>query len=112
MSFNIDDLVMIKDVDGNIISGGYNIDSTLLKEQLNNEMVGGNKLNNYLIPMGLLYKDIPYEEDAIKSNTSEIINDDIYEKLFNMATEVKKNNIKTYKKREKKEKRQKSYKNK
>jgi len=66
-----------------IMSAGFNINSLLLKEQINT------KLENYMVPVGLAYK-----EDELRNGnndySSSLIDSDIYDKLVEFASQSKK----------------------
>ena len=76
---NANDLVFSTNED-NIMSAGFNINSLLLKEQINSN------LENYTIPIGLAYtqKEINDNNDGY---TSKVIESDLYDKLVEFATQ-------------------------
>ncbi len=119
--FTGDDLIFYKDND-RIMSGGYTIDSILLKNNLspmttfNTNQSGGDKVSsgfeNLAIPAGLLYlhktkiNDDKEESDIL----SDIINkypehvtldDDLHEKLFKLVDMSKPKKQKTRKNKDK-----------
>ena len=76
---NANDLVFSTNED-NIMSAGFNINSLLLKEQINVN------LENYMIPIGLACK----EKDKEKINdtySSKVIDSDLYDRLVEYATQ-------------------------
>jgi len=78
---NATDLVFSLD-ENNIMSAGFNINSQLLKKQLNKKI---NIENEYILPIGLNIspmnreKYIPIEEEI------NVINGDLYDKLVEVA---------------------------
>jgi hypothetical protein len=66
----------------NIMSAGFNINSLLLKEQLNKNF------KDYMVPIGLAYKKETTENNN-NDYTSEVINSDLYDKLVDIATQTK-----------------------
>lgn len=122
--FSGEDLIFYKDNNtGKIMSGGYSIDSILLKEglspmitlntdyeqdSLKDSLKGGNKVSNIFenlaIPAGLFYHEQKGGKDAqepIYFNNTNCIAEDIHDKLFKL---IEINNAtkksKTYKNRE------------
>jgi hypothetical protein len=96
---NANDLVFSTNED-NIMSAGFNINSLLLKEQINLN------LENYTIPIGLAYKE--KENDIISdSYSSKVIDSDLYDRLVDFATKPsnKKKSQKTKPKKNNKTKR-------
>jgi len=82
---NNSDLVFSMDED-KIMSAGFNINSLLLKEQIDKS------LDNYLVPVGLAYK----KTNEVKNDlnySSNVIDSDIYDKLVEFATTGKKKKI-------------------
>jgi len=115
--FSGDDLVFYKDSDtGNIISGGYTIQSILLKENLapmktlNTQYGGSNNNNvsnifdNLAIPAGLFYTPQKGGNNTVNeySNAS-TLDDDIHDHLFKLI-QVNKSNKKLTKKNKNKNK--------
>ena len=76
---NANDLVFSTNED-NIMSAGFNINSLLLKKQINVN------LENYAIPIGLTYtqKEINNNDDGY---SSKVIETDLYDKLVEFATQ-------------------------
>jgi len=72
---NPSELVLLLN-DDKIISAGFNINSLLLKEQVN--------LKNYMIPVGLAYREENKKDNA--TFASNIIDTDLYDKLVDLAT--------------------------
>ena len=75
---NATDLVFSTNED-NIMSAGFNINSLLLKEQINVN------LENYTIPIGLAYKETDKEMNG--GYSSKVIESDLYDKLVEFATQ-------------------------
>ncbi len=98
-----EDLVIYKE-NGVIMSGGYSVESTLLKNNILNQ-TGGVKhdddinFKDLAIPIGLLYVVQPCDKkEEIIMNEHNTIPDDIYDKLFEMAQDKKpKKKPRTYK---------------
>lgn len=98
---NDDDFVMIER-NGEIISGGFNINSLLLKYKqspmytLNQKMTGGGPGNNVsdifkdlAIPAGIFYNPIKTGGSSENKNNviqEDEVDDDLYEKLVKMAS--------------------------
>jgi hypothetical protein len=76
---NANDLVFSTNED-NIMSAGFNINSLLLKEQINVN------LEKYMIPIGLAYKE--KEKEIINDDySSKVIDSDLYDRLVEFATQ-------------------------
>jgi hypothetical protein len=113
--FTGEDLIFHHDNDtGKIISGGYNINSILLKEGISpmatfNTQNGGKVLDNnnistlfdnLAVPAGLFYYDqkAGFKDNSIEYNKSDYISEDLHDKLFKLVEVTnKKNKAKTYK---------------
>ena len=67
----------------NIMSAGFNINSLLLKEQLDTTF------KNYMVPVGLAYKREPTENNNNNDYNSGVIDSDLYDKLVDIATQTK-----------------------
>jgi hypothetical protein len=68
----------------NIMSAGFNINSLLLKEELDKNF------KNYMVPIGLAYKETKENNDYISDVIdSEVIGSDLYDKLVDIATQTK-----------------------
>lgn len=99
---------MIFDINGEIISQGFNIESLLLKNQYANTDESVLKmLKNTLIPFGLLYKksNSREKESFLKNEEeSQAIDENLYAKLLEDFTFKEKHSRKksTYRRREKK----------
>lgn len=77
---NANDLVFSTNED-NIMSAGFNINSLLLKEQINSN------LENYTIPIGLAYTKKEINDNDIYTSSSKVIESDLYDKLVEFATQ-------------------------
>jgi hypothetical protein len=76
---NANDLVFSTNED-NIMSAGFNINSLLLKEQINVN------LENYTVPIGLLYTIKEKNDNDNDGYSSKVIDSDLYDKLVEFAT--------------------------
>lgn len=79
----MDNFVSNYEENGELITGGYLINLQSMK--------GGGKssANQYAIPPGLYYNDIPkinYSKEVFEEYSHETIDDDTYDKLYNLAT--------------------------
>jgi hypothetical protein len=101
---------MIFDIDEEITSQGFNVESLLLKNQFENKDDHIYKhLKNTLIPFGLLYKKSDKEKSEKKDSflkndhPSEMIDENLYSKLLEDFTFKEKSSRKkkTYRQREK-----------
>jgi len=88
MSITSNDLVFVTQ-NNEIISGGFKINSNFLKEQIQK---GGGIEKDYVIPAGLLYHDVKNIQKDLTIKDSDIINNDLYNKLFDLVIYTKKNN--------------------
>jgi hypothetical protein len=78
---NSNDLVFSTNED-NIMSAGFNINSLLLKEQINVN------LENYMIPIGLACKEKEKDKEMINDTySSKVIDSDLYDRLVEFATQ-------------------------
>ena len=100
-----DDFILYKE-NGKIMSGGFNVDSILLKKNLspistfNYNNIQSNNVSdlfkNLTIPSGLYFieqKSVPdnrYKYDNESSDDEEVIENDLYEKLLSIYTVDKK----------------------
>ena len=116
--FQPSDLIFYKK-DGQIMSGGYSIDSILLKEGISpmttlntNTQQGGSTVSslfeNLAIPAGLFFtnqhgafKKTQFDADDIKEHST--LSEDIHDKLFAMVEMQTQNKKKYTKKRKEKE---------
>ena len=87
MSITPNDLVFITQ-NNEIISGGFKINSKFLKEQIQK---GGGIEKDYVIPAGLLYYDVKNIKKDLTLKESSIIDNDLYNKLFDLVIYKKKN---------------------
>jgi len=103
-TFFKDDLIFYKDIDGNIMSGGYSVESRMLEEgispmrTLNLEQIGGkdkkdtkvsNGFENLAVPAGLYYITQPQTKIKNKEQYNydkehAPLSDDIFDKLYEM----------------------------
>ena len=84
----ISDMVLTGGDSGDIMTGGFNVESILLKRQLATTDENVYKsLKNTIIPFGLLHENV-INQEKISSNfltdglESQIINDELYSKLL------------------------------
>jgi len=90
---NVSEMVLMTGGDGEIVSGGFDVGSLLLKNQLTTSNDAAYKtLIGNSIPFGLLYdmRDSSVKEDILEGLTegggisnSQIIDDELYTKLLN-----------------------------
>lgn len=80
--FEQNELVFSRDDDGNIMSGGYKLDTSYTDKQ-----VGGG-LSSLAIPAGLLLLQQNYESISSKINKSsgDVIPDSLYDKLLQLKS--------------------------
>jgi hypothetical protein len=100
MNITSDDLVFVTQ-NNEIISGGFKINSNFLKEQIQK---GGGIEKDYVIPAGLLYQDVKSIQKDLTLKNSDIIDNDLYNKLFDLVIYKKKNNTISNNKQHKKRK--------
>jgi hypothetical protein len=100
MNITSDDLVFVTQ-NNEIISGGFKINSNFLKEQIQK---GGGIEKDYVIPAGLLYHDVKSIQKDLTLKESDIIDNDLYNKLFDLVIYKKKNNTISNNKQHKKRK--------
>jgi hypothetical protein len=108
-----DELVFNNDIDNGIHSGGFSVNSIMMKAGMspimtlnnNDSMIGGNKVsdlfNNLVVPnwaltynnriIGGKYKEIEHNDDS-ESEDDEVISDDLHDKLLDL---VKQHNVKS-----------------
>ena len=116
-TFFKDDLIFYKNPDGNIMSGGYSVESRMLEEgispmrTLNLEQTGGkdkketkvsNGFENLAVPAGLYYITQPQTKSKPKKQYNydkehTPLSDDIFDKLYEMIEYNDKNKRKTKK---------------
>jgi hypothetical protein len=116
-TFFKDDLIFYKDGNGNIMSGGYSVESRMLEEgispmrTLNLEQTGGkdkketkvsNGFENLAVPAGLYYITQPQTKNKHKEHHNydkehTPLSDDIFDKLYEMIEYNDKNKRKTKK---------------
>jgi len=84
--FNTDDFFTYNIKNNKITSGGYEINSTLLKKQV--PLIGMNKLNGLAIPVGLLHLSQNNEKEPLEEIYDETpLQEDIYDKLLKLMNE-------------------------
>ena len=122
-----DDLVFYKDSNNNTYSGGFSVNSIMMKSGISpfttlnnpnniNEQSGGNVsdlFKNLVVPTWLVSQENKiiggskhmknHDEDSDDDDDTEIISDELYDKLLNLAT-VSDSEIKNKKKRTRKAK--------
>jgi hypothetical protein len=108
-----DELVFNNDIDNGIHSGGFSVNSIMMKAGMspimtlnnNDSMIGGNKVsdlfNNLVVPnwaltynnriIGGKYKEIEHNDHS-ESDDDEVISDDLHDKLLDL---VKQHNVKS-----------------
>jgi hypothetical protein len=89
MNITPNDLVFITQ-NNEIISGGFKINSKFLKEQIQK---GGGIEKDYVIPAGLLYQDVKNNQKDLTIKNSDTIDNDLYNKLFDLVIYKKKSTI-------------------
>jgi len=110
--FGGDDFVFTKDKQGNIVGGGYKIDSFFLREDvpimttINDETQNGGKVSspfeNLAVPAGLFYVNMRVPKKHVEThfgeyNNHETISDDMIDKLYSLIEADKKIKRKTKK---------------
>lgn len=95
--FSMDDLIFYSE-DGQIKSGGYSVNSALLNQNMspmvtiNQSQQGGKNVSspfeNLAVPVGIYYlsQKFPKHEDGIHFKEHTPISDDVYDKLFELAS--------------------------
>jgi hypothetical protein len=84
--FNTDDFFTYNIKNNKVTSGGYEINSTLLKKQV--PLIGMNKLNGLAIPVGLLHLSQNNEKEPLEEIYDETpLQEDIYDKLLKLMNE-------------------------
>ena len=102
-----DELVFNNDIDNGIHSGGFSVNSIMMKAGMspimtlnnNDSMIGGNKVsdlfNNLVVPnwaltynnriIGGKYKEVDHNDDS--ESDDEVISDDLHDKLLDLVRE-------------------------
>ena len=105
MNITSDDLVFLTQ-NNEVISGGFKINSNFLNKQIQQ---GGGIEKSYVVPAGLLYYDVKNIQKDLSIKESNIIDNDLYDKLFDLVIYKKKrktiNNHKQHNKRKTKRER-------
>jgi hypothetical protein len=84
--FNTYDFFTYNIQNNKVSSGGYEINSTLLKKQV--PLIGMNKLNGLAIPVGLLHLSQNNEKEHLEEIFDETpLQEDIYDKLLKLMNE-------------------------
>lgn len=84
--FSEHDFFTYKVENNKVLSGGYEINSTLLKKQI--PLIGMDKLNGLAIPVGLLHLSQNNEKESLEEIYEETpVQDDIYDKLLKLMNE-------------------------
>jgi len=84
--FNADHFFTYNIKNNKVTSGGYEINSTLLKKQV--PLIGMNKLNGLAIPVGLLHLSQNNEKEPLEEIYDETpLQEDIYDKLLKLMNE-------------------------
>ena len=85
-NFNDRDFFTYNIKNNKVTSGGYEINSTLLKKQV--PLIGMNKLNGLAIPVGLLHLSQNNEKEPLEEIYDETpLQEDIYDKLLKLMNE-------------------------
>jgi hypothetical protein len=99
MNITSKDLVFLTQ-NNEVISGGFKINSNFLNEQIQK---GGGIEKSYVVPAGLLYNNVKNIHKNLNVKESSAINNDLYDKLFDLVIYKKKkktiNNNKQHQKR-------------
>jgi len=105
MNITSDDLVFLTQ-NNEVISGGFKINSNFLNEQIQK---GGGIEKSYVVPAGLLYHNVQNIHKDLSVKESSTIDNDLYDKLFDLVIYKKKkktvNNHKQHQKRKTKRER-------
>lgn len=88
MNITSNDLVFLTQ-NNEIISGGFKINSNFLNEQIQK---GGGIEKSYVVPAGLLYQDVNNNKKDLSVKASATIDNDLYDKLFDLVIYKKKKN--------------------
>ena len=103
--FSRDDLIFYNE-DGKIKSGGYSIESALLQKGVRGTyQEGGKKMTppfeNLAVPVGIYYvnQKFPKSDEGLHYKEHTPISDDLYDKLFELASFQKAKSAKKTKKR-------------
>ena len=87
--FNTGDFFTYNIKNNKVTSGGYEINSTLLKKQV--PLIGMNKLNGLAIPVGLLHLSQNNEKEPLEEIYDETpLQEDIYDKLLKLMNKIDK----------------------
>ena len=86
MNITSDDLVFLTQ-NNEVISGGFKINSNFLNEQIQK---GGGIEKSYVVPAGLLYNNVKNVHKDLNVKESSTINNDLYDKLFDLVIYKKK----------------------
>jgi hypothetical protein len=98
--FNTDDFFTYNIQNNKVLSGGYEINSALLKKQI--PLIGMNKLNGLAIPVGLLHLSQNNEKEPLEEIYDETpLHEDIYDKLLRLMNEPDKKPDKKHDKKNK-----------
>ena len=85
-NFNTTDFFTYNIQNNKVLSGGYEINSTLLQKQV--PLIGMNKLNGLAIPVGLLHLSQNNEKEPLEEIYDEApLQEDIYDKLLKLMNE-------------------------
>lgn len=89
--FSRDDLIFYNE-DGKIKSGGYSVESALLHQQGLFSQMGGKRetspFENLTVPVGVFYlsQKFPKHDEGLHYKEHTPISDDLYDKLFELAS--------------------------
>ena len=86
---SISNFINVTEFDDKLMSGGYNIEKLLGD---NGQMMGGGEPSIFTdtqIPLGLYYDDTKVVDNFYKVVKSSTIDDDLFDKLFDMVSKTK-----------------------
>lgn len=84
--FNASDFFTYSIKNNKVLSGGYEINSTLLKKQI--PLLGMDRVNGLAIPVGLLHLSQNCEKESLEETCEEDpLQDTIYDKLLKLMNE-------------------------
>lgn len=84
--FNASDFFTYTIENNKVLSGGYEINSTLLKKQI--PLLGMDRINGLAIPVGLLHLSQNCEKETLEETCEEDpLHDTIYDKLLKLMNE-------------------------
>ena len=112
---NEENFVFMKNDDGKITCGGYEINSTLLQNSIpaiTETMRGGGSIDTLAVPAGLFLLQQHAKSNTkpfiISQETPKVVGDSLYDKLLGLMTDAKPKKRKSVTRRRKKKKRRSS----